>query len=58
MYFAETTLTSPISEPIERSIPPEMITTACAIAANAKGSASIASDCTSNVPHSAGIVRQ
>ena len=58
MYFAERTLTRPISEPIERSIPPEMITTACAIAANANGSASIASDCTSNVPHSAGIVRQ
>ena len=58
MYFAERTLTRPIIEPIERSIPPEMITTACAIAANANGSASIASDCTSKVPHWAGIVRQ
>ena len=58
MYFAERTLTSAIIDPIERSIPPEMITTACAIAANANGSASIASDWTSNVPHCAGIVRQ
>ena len=56
MYFAERTLTRLIIEPIERSIPPEMITTAWPIAANASGSASIASDCTSNVPHCAGIV--
>ncbi len=40
-----------IIEPTERSIPPEMITIACAQAANASGSASIASDCTSNGPH-------
>ncbi len=58
MYFAARTLTRLISEPIERSIPPEMITTACAIAANANGSASIASDWTSKVPQSAGIVFQ
>ena len=58
MYFAERTLMRLISEPTERSIPPEMTTTACAIAAKANGSASIASDWTSKVPHPAGIVRQ
>ena len=51
MYFAASTLTRLIIEPIERSIPPEMITIACPIAANASGSASIASDWTSNGPH-------
>jgi hypothetical protein len=45
------TLTRLIIEPIERSIPPEMTTTAWADAANANGSASIASDWTSNGPH-------
>ena len=58
MYFAERTLIRLIIEPTDRSIPPEMITTACAIATKANGSASIASDWTSNVPHWAGIVRQ
>jgi hypothetical protein len=43
-------LITPISDPIERSIPPEMTTTACAHAAKANGSASIASDWTSNGP--------
>jgi hypothetical protein len=58
MYFADSTFTRLISDPTERSIPPEMITTDCAIAANASGNASIASDCTSNDPQFAGIVRQ
>ena len=58
MYFAATTLTRLISEPTERSMPPEMITTDWAIAANASGRASIASDCTSKEPHLAGMVRQ
>ena len=44
MYLADTTLTRLISDPTERSIPPEMITTDWAIAAKARGSASIASD--------------
>ena len=57
-YFAERTLTRLIIEPIERSMPPEMITTACAIAAKANGIASITSDCTSNWPQFAGIVLQ
>ena len=58
MYFADSTFTRLISEPTERSIPPEMITTDCAIAANASGRASIANDWTSNEPQFAGIVRQ
>ena len=39
---AATTLTSAIIEPIERSIPPEMTTIACATAASARGSTEIA----------------
>ena len=58
MYFAESTLTSAISAPTERSIPPEMITTACAMAAKQSGRASIINDWTSNAPHSAGIELQ
>ena len=42
IHRAATTLTRLISEPIERSIPPEMIAIACPQAANASGSASIA----------------
>ena len=37
MYLAARTFTRPISEPTDRSIPPEMITLACPIAANASG---------------------
>ena len=55
---AEMTLTTLISEPIERSIPPEITTTACAIAANTSGSAEITSPWTSNDVNSAGSVRQ
>ena len=51
MYFAATTLTSDIIEPTDRSMPPLRITIACPHATNASGSASIASDCTSNGPH-------
>src|SRR5918999_513706 len=48
MCFAESTFMTPISEPIERSMPPEMTTTACAMAAKHSGNASIASDAMSN----------
>ena len=58
MYFADSTLMRLISDPTERSIPPEMITTDCAIAAKASGRASIASDWTSKDPQFAGIVCQ
>jgi hypothetical protein len=51
MYLPATTLTRLIIEPMDRSIPPLMITIAWPHAANASGSASIASDCTSNGPH-------
>ncbi len=40
---------TPISEPIERSMPPEMTTTACAIAAKQRVSASIARAWMSNL---------
>ena len=49
MYLAERTLTRLIIEPIERSIPPEMITTPAPSRRTRSGSASIASDWTSNV---------
>src|SRR3954469_14054402 len=55
MYLAAITLIRLIIEPICRSIPPEMITIAWPIAANANGSASIASDWTSNGPHGSGV---
>ena len=51
MYFAATTLARLIIDPTDRSMPPLMITIAWPHAANASGSVSIASDCTSNGPH-------
>ena len=48
---AATTLIRLISEPTERSMPPEMITIAWPQATNASGSASMQTDCTSNGPH-------
>ena len=55
---AATTLTRLISDPIERSIPPEMIAIACPQAANASGSASIATDWTSNGPHGSAVLER
>ena len=37
-----------MTDPIDRSIPPEITTTACAAAAQANGNAAIATDCASN----------
>ena len=42
MSTAAITLTRAIIEPIERSIPPDMTTIACATAARARGSTEIA----------------
>ena len=48
IVLAASTLATAITEPIERSMPPEITITACAAAAKASGSAAIASDCASN----------
>ena len=45
---AAVTFVSAITEPTERSMPREMTTTLCAIAANASGMAEMTSDWTSN----------
>ena len=58
IHRAATTLTRLINEPIERSIPPEMIAIAWPHAANASGSASIATDWTSNGPHGSAVVER
>ncbi len=45
---AARTFATAITDPIDRSIPPEITTTACAAAAHANGNAAIATDCASN----------
>ena len=47
MVLAASTLATAMTDPIERSIPPEITTTVCAAAAKASGRAPIASDCRS-----------
>ena len=46
--LAASTFATAMTDPIDRSIPPEITTTACAAAAQANGNAAIATDCASN----------
>ena len=48
IVLAASTFATAMTDPIERSIPPEITTTACAAAAQASGNAAIATDCASN----------
>ena len=52
IVLAASTLATAITDPIERSMPPEITTTVCAAAAKASGSAPIASDCKSKSENS------
>ena len=48
IVLAASTFATAMTDPIDRSMPPEMTTTACAAAAKANGNAAIATDCESN----------
>ena len=48
IVLAASTFATAMTDPIDRSIPPEITTTACAAAAQANGNAAIATDCASN----------